>query len=46
MSSAESDVLTESVSENSANDNQVMRKIPVRRIEKGLKRLKGRTETK
>ena len=46
MSSAESDVLTESVSEDSADENQVMRKLPVRRAKKGLKRLKGRTGSK
>ena len=46
MSSAESDILTESVSENSADENQVMRKLPVRRAKKGPKRLKGRTGSK
>ena len=46
MSSTESDVLTESVSEDSADDNQIMRKLPIRRATKGLKRLKGRTGSK
>ena len=46
MSSAESEILTESVSENSANENQVMRKLPVRRAKKGPKILKGRTGSK
>ena len=46
LSSAESDVLTETVSEDSANENQVMRKLPVRRAKKGLERLKGRTGCK
>ena len=39
MSSVESDVLTESVTENNANDQQIRRKLPVRRAKKGLKRL-------
>ena len=38
MSSAESDVLTESVSEDSVDENQVMRKLQVARAKKGLKR--------
>ena len=46
MSSAESDVLTESVTEDSADDHQIMRKLPVRRAKKALKRLKGRTGSK
>ena len=47
MSSVEeSDVLTESVSEDSAAENQVVRKLPVRRATKGLKRLKGRIGSK
>ena len=46
MSSAESEVLTESVSEDSAGENQVVRKLPVRRLKKGLNRLKRRTESK
>ena len=46
MSSVESDVLTESVTENSANDQQITRKLPVRRAKKGLKRLKGKTGSK
>ena len=41
MSSVESDVLTESVTEDSADDQQIARKLPVRRAKKGLKRLKG-----
>ena len=43
MNSVESDVLTESVTEDSADDQQITRKIPVRRAKKGLKRLKGKT---
>ena len=43
MNSIESDVLTESVTEDSADDQQVTKKIPVRRARKGLKRLKGKT---
>ena len=43
MSSMESDVLTESVTEDSADDQQVTKKLPVRRARKGLKRLKGKT---
>ena len=46
MSSTESDVLTESILEDSANENQVVIKLPVRRAKKGLKRLKGRTGSK
>ena len=46
MRSVESDVLTESVSEDSADENQVVRKLPVRRAKKGLKRLKGRIGSK
>ena len=41
-----SDVLTESVSEDSAAENHVVRNLPVRRAKKGLKRLKGRTGSK
>ena len=44
VNSVESDVLTESVTEDSANDQQITRKLPVRRAKKkGLKRLKGKT---
>ena len=43
MNSTESDVLTESVTEDSADDQQVTKKLPVRRAKKGLKRLKGKT---
>ena len=43
MNSAESDVLTESVTEDSSDDQQITRKLPVRRAKKGLKRLKGKT---
>ena len=43
MSYVESDVLTESVTEDSADDQQNTRKLPVRRAKKGLKRLKGKT---
>ena len=43
VNSIESDVLTESVTEDSANDQQVTKKLPVRRAKKGLKRLKGKT---
>ena len=46
MSSVESDVLTESVTEDSADDQQITRKLPVRRARKGLKRLKGKTGSK
>ena len=46
MSSVESDVLTESVTEDSADDQQITRKLPVRRAKKGLKRLKGKAESK
>ena len=42
MSSVESDVLTESVTEDSANQ-QITRKLPFKRAKKGLKRLKGKT---
>ena len=44
--SIESDVLTESVTEDSANDQQITRKLPVRRAKKGLKQLKGKTRSK
>ena len=43
MNSEESDVLTESVIEDSADDQQITRKLSVRRAKKGLKRLKGKT---
>ena len=43
VNSMESDVLTESVTEESADDQQVAKKLPVRRARKGLKRLKGKT---
>ena len=43
MNSVESDVLTESVTEDSADDQQIARNLPVRRAKKGLKRLKGKT---
>ena len=43
MNSVESDVLTKSVTEDSADDQQIARKLPVRRAKKGLKRLKGKT---
>ena len=43
VSSMESDVLTESVTEDSADDQHVAKKLPVRRARKGLKRLKGKT---
>ena len=43
VNSMESDVLTESVTEDSADDQQVAKKLPVRRARKGLKRLKGKT---
>ena len=43
MNSMESDILTESVTEDSADDQQVTKKLPVRRAKKGLKRLKGKT---
>ena len=41
-----SDVLTESVTEDSAEDQQITRKLPLRRAKKGLKRLKGKTGSK
>ena len=43
VSSMESDVLTESVTEDTADDQHVAKKLPVRRARKGLKRLKGKT---
>ena len=43
LNSIESDVLTESVTADSADDQQITRKLPVRRVKKGLKRLKGKT---
>ena len=43
MNSIESDVLTESVTEDSADDQQVTKKLPVRRARKWLKRLIGKT---
>ena len=43
MNSVESDFLTESLTEDSADDQQITRKLPVRRAKKGLKRLKGKT---
>ena len=46
MNSVESDVLTESVTEDSADDQQITRKLPVRRAKKGLKRLKGKTRSR
>ena len=46
MSSIESDVLTESVTEDSGDDQQITRRLPVWRAKKGLKRLKGKTESK
>ena len=45
-SSVESDVLTESVTEDSADDQKITRKLLVRRAKKGLKRLKGKTGSK
>ena len=46
ISSVESDVLTESVTEDSADDQQITRKLHVRRAKKGLKRMKGKTRSK
>ena len=43
VNAVESDVLTESVTEESADDQQITRKLPVRGAKKGLKRLKGKT---
>ena len=43
VNSMESDVLTDSVTEDSVVDQQVTKKLPVRRARKGLKRLKGKT---
>ena len=42
MSSTESDVLTESVMEDSAADHQTTKTQPIRRAKKGLKRLRSR----
>ena len=42
VNSMASDVLTESVTEDSADDQQVAKKLPVRRGRKELKRLKGK----
>ena len=46
MSSVESDLLTKSVTEDSADDQQIARKLSVRRAKKGLKRLKRRIGSK
>ena len=43
VNSMESDVLTESVTQDSADDQQGTKKLLVRRAKKGLKRLKGKT---
>ena len=43
VNSVKSDDLTESVTEDSDDDQQITRKLPVRRAKKGLKRLKGKT---
>ena len=43
VNAVESDVLIESVTEDSADDQQITRKLPVRQAKKGLKRLKGKT---
>ena len=43
VNSMESDVLTESVTEDSADDQQGKKKLLVRRARKGLKRLKGKS---
>ena len=43
MNSIESDVLTESVTWDNADDQQVTKKLSARRAKKGLKRLKGKT---
>ena len=43
VNSMESDVLTESVTEDSADDQQGTKKLLVRRARKGLKRLKGKS---
>ena len=43
LNSIESDVLIESVTEDSADDQQVTKKLPVRRARRGIKRLKGKT---
>ena len=43
INSVESDVLTAIVTEDSADDQQITRKFPVRRAKKGLKRLKEKT---
>ena len=46
MSSTESDGLTESVTEDSADDYQITRKQPIKRAQKKLKRLKGKMGSK
>ena len=46
MNSVESDVLTESVTEDSTDDPQITRKLPVSRAKKWLKRLRGKTGSK
>ena len=43
LENVRSDVLTESVTEDSPDDQQITRKLPLRRAKKGLKRLKGKT---
>ena len=42
MNSVESDVLTESVTEDSADDQQITRKLPVRRVKKSAEAVKGK----
>ena len=46
MRSIKSDVLTESVTEDTADDQQITINLPVRRARKLLKRLKGKTRSK
>ena len=46
MRSAESDVLTESVTEDSSAVYQTTRRQPVKRVKTGLKRLKSRVGSK
>ena len=46
MSSIESDVLTKSVTDDSADDHQTTKRQPIRRAKKGLNRLRSRAGSK
>ena len=46
ISSIESDVLTESITEDSADDHQATKRQPIRGSKKGLKRLRSRAGSK